>query len=649
MRRLSVHFVVLAAALGCPSGARGERTIDADAYLDKLRGMWLGQLIGNMAGRPFEGVYSWSEPNPAESVPWVLLAEWPADDDTDLEYLAQHIYLTHGLDPAPPQLRDEWRAHVPLDSVYIANRQARYLMDAGFQPPATGSYRHNLGWNAIDAQITTESVGALAPGMRQWALTHVGALARITNDGFPVHAAQFYATMYAAAAFEADVPTLIQLGRASIPQTSRTAAVVRDVIAWYEADLLDGVPDWRATRRLLYDHYEGAASFGRYIYWIESTINVGATTLALLYGAGDFRQTVQIAILAGWDCDCNPATAGGLLGVVYGYSGLPAELVSQCGDVYRNDCRPDLPEPGVPLPQYDSIVAIGQRWQTLAEQVVVANGGWISDAGGERVYHIPDDDPVTPEPEFPDPNAAAGLVGELRAAGESVTVTASVATYNPLWDRDDLDGVADGITDPRYDGHRPYWTRDSDPNQPPGGDFYQLNFPRMVRVDRVVFYEGDLVPPRWNDDPFSAPRDGGFFLSLTVEVRRGGAWLVPADLAASEPLDRYVSHQVIAFDFPSQWCDAVRIRGDAGGALQFTTILELEAHGYVAPPALKGDLNGDGVINFDDINPFVLALSDPAAFVTAYPEINPYDAGDVNGDGCLDFDDINPFVALLGG
>jgi hypothetical protein len=111
MRRLSAYFVVLAVALGCPSGARGERTIDADAYLDKLRGMWLGQLIGNLAGRPFEGVYSWSEPNPAGSVPWVLLDVWPADDDTDLEYLAQHIYLTHGLDPAPAQLRDEWLAH----------------------------------------------------------------------------------------------------------------------------------------------------------------------------------------------------------------------------------------------------------------------------------------------------------------------------------------------------------------------------------------------------------------------------------------------------------------------------------------------------------------------------------------------------------
>jgi hypothetical protein len=641
-----VLFALLAASL---PAVRAERTITADAYFDKLHGMWLGQLIGNMTGRPTEGVYAGSQPNPASSVPWVLLTEWPADDDTDLEYLAQHILLTHGLEPTGAQLREEWIVHVPWWTVYIANRQARYLMEAGLVPPQTGSYRHNVCWNTIDAQITTESLGAVSPGRRQWAITHVGSFARISNDGFPVHAAQFYAAMYAAAAFESDVPTLIELGLAAIPENSRTAAVIRDVRAWHAQDLLDGELDWRATRQLLYDHYQGAEAFGRYIYWIESTINVGATTLALLYGNGDFEPTVQIAVLAGWDSDCNPATAGGLLGLVCGHNGLPAELTSQCGDVYRNDSRPDLPVPGVPLPQYDSIVAICTRWQSLAEQAITAEGGWISDEGGQRVYHVPDDDPVTPEPELPDPNAAAGLVGDLRASGAEVTVSASVEAQDPANDRYNLAAVADGITDPRYDGHCPYWTRDGDPNQPAGGDFYQLSFPCMVRVDQVVFYEGDLWPARYNDNPFTAPRDGGFFLNLAVEVQRNGQWLSAPVLSQSEPLDRYVPYQIITFDLLPQWCDAVRIRGDAGGDQQFTTILELEAYGFVGQPGLKGDLNGDGRVDFGDINPFVLVLSDIDAFVAQYPEVDPYAVADINDDGCVDFGDINPFVALLTG
>jgi hypothetical protein len=61
-----------------------------------------------------------------------------------------------------------------------------------------------------------------------------------------------------------------------------------------------------------------------------------------------------------------------------------------------------------------------------------------------------------------------------------------------------------------------------------------------------------------------------------------------------------------------------------------------------------GDLNCDGVVDFDDINPLVLALSDPAGYHAAYPACNILN-GDCNGDGFVDFDDINSFVALLSG
>ncbi len=61
-----------------------------------------------------------------------------------------------------------------------------------------------------------------------------------------------------------------------------------------------------------------------------------------------------------------------------------------------------------------------------------------------------------------------------------------------------------------------------------------------------------------------------------------------------------------------------------------------------------GDLNCDGRIDFDDVSPFVLALSDPAGYTAAYPNC-PIQNGDCDGDGDVDFNDISPFVALLGG
>lgn len=65
-------------------------------------------------------------------------------------------------------------------------------------------------------------------------------------------------------------------------------------------------------------------------------------------------------------------------------------------------------------------------------------------------------------------------------------------------------------------------------------------------------------------------------------------------------------------------------------------------------PLVDGDMNCDGSVDILDINPFTLALSDPAAYDAAYPNCNRNNA-DVNDDGNVDVLDINPFVALISG
>jgi hypothetical protein len=59
-----------------------------------------------------------------------------------------------------------------------------------------------------------------------------------------------------------------------------------------------------------------------------------------------------------------------------------------------------------------------------------------------------------------------------------------------------------------------------------------------------------------------------------------------------------------------------------------------------------GDVNCDGTTDFRDINPFVLALSDPGGYGEQFPQCSILLA-DINGDGAVDFGDINPFVELL--
>jgi hypothetical protein len=67
----------------------------------------------------------------------------------------------------------------------------------------------------------------------------------------------------------------------------------------------------------------------------------------------------------------------------------------------------------------------------------------------------------------------------------------------------------------------------------------------------------------------------------------------------------------------------------------------------LSSPARVGDLNCDGVVDFNDINPFVLYLSNFSAWQAAYPTC-PAINGDIDGDGTYpSMADINPFVALL--
>jgi alpha-tubulin suppressor-like RCC1 family protein len=65
-----------------------------------------------------------------------------------------------------------------------------------------------------------------------------------------------------------------------------------------------------------------------------------------------------------------------------------------------------------------------------------------------------------------------------------------------------------------------------------------------------------------------------------------------------------------------------------------------------SPCVCPGDLNCDGVVNFADINPFVLILSNPTAWEQTYPGCPPLN-GDIDGNLSVGFEDINPFVALI--
>ncbi len=104
-------------------------------------------------------------------------------------------------------------------------------------------------------------------------------------------------------------------------------------------------------------------------------------------------------------------------------------------------------------------------------------------------------------------------------------------------------------------------------------------------------------------------------------------------------------------DSPDQDGDGVADSCDNCPARYNPGQLDSNGNGVGDACDLVGDVNCDGVVDFGDINPFVLFLSNFGAWQAAYPGCPPQN-GDINQDGTYgqgSFGDINPFVALLSG
>lgn len=67
-----------------------------------------------------------------------------------------------------------------------------------------------------------------------------------------------------------------------------------------------------------------------------------------------------------------------------------------------------------------------------------------------------------------------------------------------------------------------------------------------------------------------------------------------------------------------------------------------------SPPLCAGDMNCDGVVDFDDIDPFVAALGCAGGDPNCWDPDCPWMNADCSGDEVVTFDDIDPFVARIG-
>jgi hypothetical protein len=225
-----------------------------------------------------------------------------------------------GFDATVEQYGEAFR--VSEYDLWHANAGARRLLNLGIKAPMSGHPQYNIHANDIDFQIEADFIGLMSPGLPQESNKYCERVGRVMNYGDGLYGGMFISGMYTAAFFERDVRKVVAQGLACLPAESGYARLIRDVLDW-SAQYPD---DWRKTWQLVEDRWdrEDPCPDGALTpFNIDARMNGAYISLGLLYGRLDVGRTLEIATRSGQDSDCNPSTAGGILGVMLGYSGIP--------------------------------------------------------------------------------------------------------------------------------------------------------------------------------------------------------------------------------------------------------------------------------------------------------------------------------------
>ena len=304
------------------------KKISLNDLKDKIAGGWAGKMIGVTYGAPHE--FRFQQAINTDTIKWapadIKGSIWQDDLYVQLSFLMAMDKF--GID-APAKNFQEMlaKAGYPL---WCANMQARKNYYDSIFPPASGDPENSFRADDIDFQIEADYIGFMNPGLPQNVVEISGKIGHIMNYGDGVYGGIFVGSLYSTAYFENDINKIIEQALHTIPAESDYAKIVRDVIK-----LHNHYPkNWEAAWKELDDKWgdediSGAGSK----FNIDAKLNGAYIVMGLLYGEGDVYRTLEITTRCGQDADCNPSNAMAVLGLIKGFSALPADMQKGVKDI----------------------------------------------------------------------------------------------------------------------------------------------------------------------------------------------------------------------------------------------------------------------------------------------------------------------------
>ncbi|SDM29674.1 ADP-ribosylglycohydrolase family protein [Siphonobacter aquaeclarae] len=298
-----------------------------ESLQNKLKGGWAGQVIGCTFGGPTEFRYNGTYIQDYQAIPWPegyirqsMLGSPSLYDDLYMDLTFVDVFEKKGID-AP--VAEHAKAYANADyRLWHANQVGRYNILNGLMPPESGHWKNNPQADAIDFQIEADFAGLMSPGMPKTATDICDGIGHIMNYGDGWYGGVYMAAMYSLAYVSSDVNYVVSEALKTIPEKSTFHRCIADVIRWHK----QYPDDWKQTWFEVQKKWSSDRTVPEGIFLpfnIDATVNAAYVVIGLLYGKGDFGKTLEISTRCGQDSDCNPASAGGVLGAIIGYDKIP--------------------------------------------------------------------------------------------------------------------------------------------------------------------------------------------------------------------------------------------------------------------------------------------------------------------------------------
>lgn len=359
-------------------------TLTRQQLQNKIKGGWAGQTIGVTFGGPYEFRFQGTFIGDYQPLLWyngylkeTMLKNPGLYDDLYMDLTFVDVFEKWGLE-APVDSFASAFAHAGY-MLWHANQAARYNILHGTKAPQSGHWKNNPHADCIDYQIEADFAGLMSPGMPNTASAISDKIGHIMNYGDGWYGGVYTGALYALAFTSDNIDVIVEEALKTIPRQSEFYQCIADVIAWHKRYPTDWKQTWLEVQKKWANDIgcpQGVFS----PFNIDAKVNAAYVIMGLLYGEKDFTKTLEIATRCGQDADCNPSSAGGILGTVLGYDKIPAYWKMGLSDAEAINFK-------YTTMSLNTVYEVGLKH---ALQNIVRNGGKVS---GEQIT-IPVQTPV---------------------------------------------------------------------------------------------------------------------------------------------------------------------------------------------------------------------------------------------------------------